>query len=345
VAASREEAVWIAYPHQNLGALARQVGDLERFVGGAARRLGLDPPLLPRCGPFTVPPASELAAGAAGGEPWVVARVYPALAATARLAGRLAGNPWLMGGEVEASGASVEVRWDGLAWQVGGPAPAGAPPSSEPLVALLRVDQGRRRVPPGLYGLSRTADGLALASLGTRPAPEWPAIAGDPALGVALLVLEREAAGERALVLFGEVLTGGLPRSAVLSRGGARRFDLPGEGLLGLLGELPSAQVAGWDVVGWDEESLRRAGRVAELLATLPPQVSSGVWVDPTRAHQVVRGVGEAIAKVPLLARGERRRWEDAEVVLEAMRQCRALSVTVVEQAPPTAALRLSGCG
>lgn len=345
VAASAGDAVWLAYPHQNLGALDARVGDLDAFVAALARLVGIAPPLLPELGPFTVPPASELAAGTRGDRAWAVARVYPTLAGVARAAGRLAGNPWLSGGEVESGGRLTAVRWDGLRWQIGEPPPSApaAAAGGEPLLGLVRVARDRERVPAGVYTLARTEDGLELASSGSRPAPEWPAIAGDPAVDVALLVLERDGAGERALVFFGEVLTGGLPRSAVMNRGG-KRWKLPGEGLLGLLGELPSSQVAGWDVVGWDGESVRRASRVAELLAGLPPQVSAGAWIDPTRAHQVVQGVRDAIDAVPFLADREVQAWDDAATVLQAMRRCKSASVVVVAEEPAAAALRLAGC-
>ena len=125
--------LWVPYPHQNLGVLAGAVDDLPGVIAaavrlsrgaggaqdedaGAAGAAAKEPQDLPTFGPFEVPPASELVACAdlAGGRLRVVARIYPALAAVARLAGRLAGNPWLAGGEA----GRMRIAWDGRLWTV-----------------------------------------------------------------------------------------------------------------------------------------------------------------------------------------------------------------------------------
>lgn len=146
--------LWLPYPHQNLGALAAAAGDLQDVIGAGARltadvagvaggtaagaadagrktppRRSQEPEELPTFGPFEVPPASELVACSdlAGGRLRVVARIYPALAVVAKLAGRLAGNPWLAGG----TAGSTRIAWSGRVWSAAAgaelPQPANQP--------------------------------------------------------------------------------------------------------------------------------------------------------------------------------------------------------------------------
>ena len=178
-------AVWVAYPHQNLGALEEGFGSGEervRFLAAVARLAELPAPALPRFGPFAAPPARELVAlsDAAGERVLVAARVYPALAAVARLAGSLAGNPWLAGGEVEAFGGRATVTWDGTLWTVGNVAledllPEAAAPIAETsfggggAIATLRLERPVSFLPAGTMRLARRGDGFELAG-GRRPA-------------------------------------------------------------------------------------------------------------------------------------------------------------------------------
>jgi hypothetical protein len=117
VAGDYDVCAWVPYPHQNLGELARVTGDFPQVLAAATRLAGSSAPEEMRSfGPFLVPPARELVACAdfAGGRLLVAARVYPGLALIARLAGRLADNAWLAGGEV----GRLRVEWrDGL-WTV-----------------------------------------------------------------------------------------------------------------------------------------------------------------------------------------------------------------------------------
>ena len=55
-----ERALWLASPHQNLGALDERVGDLELYLGEISRLTGVATPRLPGFGPFAVPPAREI---------------------------------------------------------------------------------------------------------------------------------------------------------------------------------------------------------------------------------------------------------------------------------------------
>ncbi|HEX4959376.1 MAG TPA: hypothetical protein VF173_00960, partial [Thermoanaerobaculia bacterium] len=126
--------LWLPFPHQNLGALAASLGDGSAYLAAIGRESGASAPSLPAFGPFKVPPSREIVACSDldGSRYLVVARVYPGLAAVARLAGRMASNPWLKGGDVRETrgrGDEVEekvlhVEWrDGL-WTVrSGPEP------------------------------------------------------------------------------------------------------------------------------------------------------------------------------------------------------------------------------
>ena len=101
-----ETCFWVPYPHQNVGALARAVEDWPAWLAALARTADLPPPDLPSFGPFAVPPSSEVTAcsDSGGDRLLVAAEVYPSIALIAKLAGRLAGNPWLSGGVVERGG-------------------------------------------------------------------------------------------------------------------------------------------------------------------------------------------------------------------------------------------------
>jgi hypothetical protein len=87
--------LWVPYPHQNLGKLSGSIADGSEWIAAAARVAELPAPVLPSFGPFAVPPSKEVAACSDldGRRFLLVARVYPGLAAVARLAGQVAGNP------------------------------------------------------------------------------------------------------------------------------------------------------------------------------------------------------------------------------------------------------------
>ena len=105
--------LWVPYPHQNLGKLEGAIADGPAYLAAAARVADLPAPVMRSFGPFAVPPSSEIVACSDldGDRFLLVARVYPALAAVAKLAGRLADNPWLKGGEIrEERGKRDEVQ-------------------------------------------------------------------------------------------------------------------------------------------------------------------------------------------------------------------------------------------
>ena len=194
-AGAYDVCVWIPYPHQNLGALSSAIEDLPEVIGaivrlsrvagsgaagaGKGRRSAEADDELPTFGPFAVPPASELTACAdlAGGRYQVAARIYPALTVVAKLAGRLAGNSWLAGGE--AGAGRQRIAWDGRLWSVtaggdappvqpgrpGGPQPGAAVPAPRlpESLAVVHWNGARPEVPPGYYTLTRQGSDLEVA--------------------------------------------------------------------------------------------------------------------------------------------------------------------------------------
>ncbi|HET9765750.1 MAG TPA: hypothetical protein VFS60_02815, partial [Thermoanaerobaculia bacterium] len=206
--------LWLPYPHQNLGALGRAVERPQEVLAAAARLAGLPEPTIPRLGAFGIPAARELMVAASrDGRTFEAAiRLYPAAAALTRLAGFVARNPWLAGGEVRVNHAPAIVHWDGLTWRLraGGAATTGAaPPSSRdsrasaeeaPVLALVDLAEAAPPLAAGRYPLRRE-DGDLLVRLGTQlPDPPEPP-QGSPPPGVMLLWLQRRPERAEALLL------------------------------------------------------------------------------------------------------------------------------------------------
>ncbi|HEY6323099.1 MAG TPA: hypothetical protein VJA16_16245, partial [Thermoanaerobaculia bacterium] len=195
--------LWVPYPHQNLGALAAAIGDLQDVAGAAARLSSgeageasaphpREPEEAPTFGPFEVPPASEMVACSdlAGGRLRVVARIYPALAVVAKLAGRIAGNPWLAGGVA----GSTRISWQGRLWSVvagpEAPRPPAAPPGAAAAapalpesLAVIHWTGARPEIPAGYYALTRSGSDLDLSLVvagggGAGPAALFPGVPG-----------------------------------------------------------------------------------------------------------------------------------------------------------------------
>ncbi len=217
--------VWIPYPHQNLGVLAAAVGDLPEVIAAAARLAhgaesgaaaaggkAAEPLEVPAFGPFEVPPASELTACAdlAGGRMRLAARIYPSLAVVAKLAGHLAGNPWLAGG----AAGRMRVAWDGRLWNVAagsavppprrpGADPAGAAggagdagsaggglPELPESLAVVHWRGERLQIPTGYYTLTRQDADLVLALAGGAPgAASAATLPGVASAGAATLLV------------------------------------------------------------------------------------------------------------------------------------------------------------
>ena len=133
--------LWVPYPHQNLAALEDAVGDLAGWTEVSSYLIAEDLAILPSFGP-------------AGDRLVVAADVYPLVASLARVAGWLAGNPWLAGGSIDLQGSRLQVDWRGSTWMViqGNVALTGEPnvPELPPTHALLGLEQPYGLVPMGL---------------------------------------------------------------------------------------------------------------------------------------------------------------------------------------------------
>ena len=325
----------------------------------------------------------------------VVARVYPALAAIARAAGAVADNPWLAGGEVQdirgdAEGVderAVRVAWREGLWTVGtGEAPglisAGEPQprsysrSYSNTLGIFRLRKGVSEFPAGDYLLRRIGEGqleLALDQPGsdsrvpvpdlprTRKAeepvllavagPSWPAAEPRPLppAAFALFDIDEKSRSTRISSL------GGLPGAAVFHPPGEERWELPTQGLAGLVtGSLPKGNAAGWKIVAVDRASLRRAKALAPHLSALTSPDASGslspdgrlvlgLWAQPRPALRVVAEVRKVLQGFPLVPREQVRRWKDWETLLRPLAGCDRVSLTST-QAPSSFRLLFNGC-
>lgn len=367
-------AVWMPYPHQNLGVLTRAAtaggerSEAEELGHALARLAGLPRPSLPRFGAFEVPPATEIAfAGDDRGEHFALfAEVYPAVAAFAKLAGRLAGNPWLEGGVLEVEGRRVEVTWHGRVWTVTSPGfpslDADAATATPPGLAIVEV---RRAVPPlpaGRFVLTRQGRDLALTSAGAGDGPRDLEELDPAALGLFLLVATGPSATPdeptQAMAFFPTAARAKspdrstsyeLPGMASIWETGGRRWELPGEGLLEVTGHrVRQREVGRFSVASLDGRSLRR---VEELMPRLAPiaqprtrdQLAWGLWLDLEGGLGEVKRLADALAEIPIAPRRHRQRWHDAAVVLApAARSFSRLTVVVTDE-PRVLRLRLVG--
>ncbi len=354
-----QACLWLAYPHQNLAMLADEVGNADRYLAAVAEVTGLRRMEVPRFGPFRAPPAREIViASADGGERFVVAaRIYPGVALVARLAGKIASNPWLAGGDVELSGRSAQVSWRHGLWLL-------EPRDAEPIVVRLQPDSAAKSepafsrlhlprpsglLPAGTYRLTRLgggaeraegAEGVELIGAGDWHPPELAELL--PAGAVAVLfasaaqqgLAHSTTRGAQAGLLADRGDNSSLPGVAVLSRPGGKRWKLPGEKILHRLrGDLPTAEVAGWRLRAFDPESLRVAGEVATRLAPLAEAGANAparvLWANPGPAAQLVDDLATTIEAIPFVGASRSKRWRAWAIVLEPWAHYDRLTVAI----------------
>lgn len=317
-AAPFDVTLWVPYPHQNLEVLDEAVGGIEDTARAWGEALDFKAPELPHFGPFRAPPARELtlAADLDGRRFAAAARVYPAIALIARLAGKLVGNPWLAGGKVEISGRPARVRWQRTLWTVTSvgveiDSPAPGPSPGEPALAHLHLGPRARFGPRGRYALRRRADRLVL---GDRSS--WSPLSAPPPAGTLAVLLRGEDSIEggdtaRGAVVFEQRSGLPLPRMAVFHAGNGQRWKLPAEGVLELLrGDLPRAEVAGGELVGLDSESLGAAqGLEAIWSAGATGRLREYGFFRPRTAVEWSGKVAEELEKVPLVGERHAQRW------------------------------------
>jgi len=395
---------WIPYPHQNVGVLRNRLEDGADWLAAVARVGGLPPPVLPGFGPFAVPPSREIAACSdlSGDRFFLVARVYPSVAAVARLSGKLADNPWLAGGEVrELRGEGPEERVVKVAWREGmwtissGDVPnlnapnlnapnlaaaAAAPAAVAQLpevLGLFRLNRSNKEVselPAGDYLLRRQGADLevtlerpgavaapdfpleATPILLSVAGPSWPAAATKPLPAAAFALFdsgEGDEAGRVAISILGNV-----PGCAVFHPPGGQRWEVPTQGLAGLLtGGLPKGNAAGWQIVAVDAASLTRAEALAPRLSALmspesgtlagtpgnPGRLVVGLWAQPAPAVRVVARVRKFFEKIPIVEPRQVQRWRDWETLLRPLAPCERIALAAT-QSPPSFRLRFYGC-
>jgi len=387
---------WVPYPHQNLGVLRRRLEDGTAWLSAVARVADLPPPVLPGFGPFTVPPSSEIAACSdlSGDRFFLVARVYPSLAAVARLSGKLADNPWLSGGEVrEVKGDGpdervIQVTWREGMWTVTSgddppvfaaetpAAPAGPPVAAS--LGLFRLNKDVSEFPTGDYLVRRQEHDLEVTlersgaveapdlPAGDTPVllavagPSWPAAEPKPLPAAAFAIFdigeEGSLSGGKGRAAFGPL--GTLPGMAVFHPPGGRRWEIPTQGIAGLLtGSLPKGNAAGWQIVAMDEESLASAQALAPRLSALTSPESGtlagssgkagrlviGLWARPAPAVRLVSRVRKFFEKVPLVEARQVQRWRDWETLLKPLAPCERIALAAT-QGPPSFRLRFHGC-
>ncbi|MFL6234603.1 MAG: hypothetical protein ACJ76N_15835 [Thermoanaerobaculia bacterium] len=372
--------LWIPYPHQNLGKLEGAIDDPGSYLAAAARVADLPVPVMRAFGPFAVPPSSEiLACSDLDGERFLLmARVYPGLAAVARLSGRLADNPWLRGGDIkEAQGRrdEVEERVLHVAWRDGywtvraGDEPALPPGGSSPAypssLAVFHLGEDIADLPAGDYVLQRQGEDLDATLVGGAAPPppppftqgpdapallavagvDWPADSEKPLPPAAMMLFDTD--GGLSLGPLGKV-----PGLAVLNPEGEKRWGLPAKGLGGLLAQnLPNGNAAGWSVVALDDASLARAEALAPQISTLVPPAGEdgpgamilGLWLRPAPALRRVSQFRKGLEKFPLAERRQIERWRDWETLLSPLAACERASAVAV-RSPAAFLLRLHAC-
>jgi hypothetical protein len=345
---------WVAYPHQNLGAAARAIEDPAAAIAAAARLADLGDVALPAFGPFALPPADALAIAVdPGGENLAVTiEVFPAVALLARVAGLVAGNPILRGGTVELSGRRVRVAWRGRAWSMvgeGGPGAGGVPPDGSPAgtlpsasagegdaLALLVLAEKQGAIEAGTYRLHRDDRDLVLGSTGGG---DWEAVAElveEQARREDLAFLGLRADSPDAMSVLVLPRTGGeglrLPDAAVAWIGSGKRWPLPGERILRLLGIDPFEGTIGeWGVMAMDRPSLEIATRLAPGLGerARASRASLLIWVRPRDYLPLVSAIAGVLDALPIAPRREVEHWQDLETVLQALGPVERVRATV----------------
>lgn len=353
--------LWLPYPHQNLGVLGEGEGDLRSFAAAAAQVARISDLKFPGFGPFPVPPSKELllAADPEEGVFVATAKVYPVLAVVARLAGKVAGNPWLSGGTVELPQGLVTVSWQGTSWTAtagdhGGQANAAGPPKGQqPWLAAGAIDNRLETIPSGVYALFREAGDLVVRNdlegraLGSGPA--LPALPGE--LFTRTLVLlglaQYESSAAQALVLFDSVHSGTVGGFAVLNGDPSRKLPMTGLGVAALLGEDSySGKASGWYVLASGQSNFDTA---AFLVPGLEKALES--WNGASaglsaraRPAGVLKSLGEIEAALESLlpvTRDELARLQALQQLLEPVAHFAEASLVIASN-PAFLELRLS---
>ncbi|MDX1631561.1 MAG: hypothetical protein R3234_06860 [Thermoanaerobaculia bacterium] len=326
-----ETSIWLPYPHQNWKALERELVDPEELVAAAGRLLGREGLRLPRLEPFGIPPSREasLRVFPRGGRSIQLA-VYPLVRWSSRIAGELAGNPWLRGGAVRYDGDPASVTWSSGVWRVessstpppGAPGAGEVPAGSEARVwARLSSDRALGPLPAGRYDLTMEGAWARLTPVGREASvPRLPE-------GVVLAVAERRESDLRLFVLAegsplgvaGIRLPGFL--TVARDRGEAAAW-FPGHDLLRELDAVHTRPRAdGSLAVASDETLFPLASAIVESWERWMVRERVGIAARVRRgeAALLARGVAELLEEIPLASEAEHRRWRDGATVLSSL--------------------------
>jgi hypothetical protein len=332
-----DEVLWVPFPHQNLGALDGAVEDADAVVAAAGRLLGTAEISIPRLRPFGVPAAHEVEIewrGAAA--PTVRVAAYPSLRWVARAAGRLAGNPWLAGGEVRAGEEPRRVRWSEGVWELGsgndGSAPrpeTPAPAGSAPVWLRFAEQRPGGALPQGVYDLTVVERALRLGP--TARALDPP----ETSSRVVLFVVDRREGGTRCLMLVagGGVQAGAVTLPGLAATAGTRDEAvevLPAGRWLDGLFDLPSAIEPGKGVsVATDASLLPLTTEVLEAWGEwMDGEGLVGIaWLRPGPAAEMAGVVTDLLDDLPFVPQETRRRWRDATLVLDAATELESVLV------------------
>lgn len=339
--------LWLPYPHQNLGRLESSVEDAEAWVAAVGRLLGSPATELPRFGPFRFPPARAMtiASDREGKRSQVAVSVYPAIALVARLAGRIAGNPLLAGGEVLIDDRPFFVHWRGSTWLLGSEPdprfPAAAGPGLPDSLAWLVVEDLTSAIPPGRYRLRRGSGDLSLSSFVETGAAPGFSLSSSLELGPALtrdwafLGLREGGTSTASWMLLlqqeiGDSLS--LPDGGVLYRDTDRRWSLPGEGLARILDlDLERGDTAGWSLVAISSRGRAAAEELGSALERSPRDfdLEQSFWVRPSYLIPMVDTIHRVLDAVPIVSRKEVDYWADLTVALAPLMPFQAISLEV----------------
>lgn len=350
-----DRVLWLAHPHQNLGAVDRALGSLEGYLAELTRVAGLAAPELPRFGPFAIPPSSELALAWSddGSRLLGVARIHRVLGWIARLSGRLAANPWLAGGEVRRGARSFHVHWEGALWIVEsgeaepwpGEKVGSADAANIPSLAEARLRRAVGALPAGRLRLARGESGLEVrggvlpsdGTVATRGGAKSATLRLDlPDLALWVARADREPVEGPGLFLLWAEQESLIPRVAVMQRGAGQTFRLPGEALFELLGKGGPEFRLGWSVRGTDSQAQRDALRIVPWLERHFPRAGAGgAWLAaagrlaPRRAARLLERLAGDLRKFPFAQRLELDRIEAGARLLAPFADCPHLTFEI----------------
>ena len=348
--------IWVPAPTERL----------KELLEGQASHTGVDDSIAPlegilgglKFGPFAVPPAREMTL-AFGPETAVAAfRVSWLTSRAARLAGALAGNDVLRGGEFEIDSRRVTTRWSKTTWIV----QSGEAPAAVETGDGERMDPSDRQIDLGLVALSAETRELVarrLREAGSEDpaiAPLWRIARGEqsvsltpldgqsrvavgstrdsitkpPADSVFAAVHRTEVAGT-ALVLLrpqGEIRADEIriPSSGARAGGQARLPNLPAASWLADLGVHAIERPCGADrCLGLDERGLESVMSWDPFARTGAETGESGpdsmIWLDPAGVADFTEHLAEGLRGLMLVPE------EDVVQARNLARQVAMLSV------------------